>query len=250
MIYCLLVHISLDNEILYGLRVVIIIKITYFKEIYFKTRSVNGSETLCEFILYFEVWFIVYKRTLTSFDAKQLLKWIRHCQVTYQWTDIIIQICITFSDSCYEILDGEYVYLLPLNSVLPLVLWFWCLLYSLVENPECNKYFSPVLTGVITCNRCLFQLNKYWCLITEILLLSHSCSGNIVLNLVYEFKQSAVEDLYFNPVCTHKVFSVFPRGCLVAASSCGLSPYSGFPNCPRPRLEQLLTNWLSNSVTH
>jgi hypothetical protein len=35
---------------------------------------------------------------------------------------------------------------------------------------------------------------------------------------------------------TQIVFSVFISRCLVAASSCGRSPSSGFPNCPRPQL--------------
>jgi hypothetical protein len=41
---------------------------------------------------------------------------------------------------------------------------------------------------------------------------------------------------------THKVFLVFPSHCSVAASNGGRSSYSGFPNCPRPRLQKLSTN--------
>jgi hypothetical protein len=35
---------------------------------------------------------------------------------------------------------------------------------------------------------------------------------------------------------THKVFTVFISRCLVAASNCGHSPSSRFPNCSRPQL--------------
>jgi hypothetical protein len=47
---------------------------------------------------------------------------------------------------------------------------------------------------------------------------------------------------------THKVFSVFTSRSLAAASNCGRSPSSGFPNCPLPQLpvsrfSQLQLNW-------
>jgi hypothetical protein len=42
----------------------------------------------------------------------------------------------------------------------------------------------------------------------------------------------------------------FPNRCSVAASNGGRSPYSGFPNCPRPQLQHLSTHWLTDWLTH
>jgi hypothetical protein len=39
---------------------------------------------------------------------------------------------------------------------------------------------------------------------------------------------------------------VFTNCCLVAASNSQHSPSSGFPNCPQPQLQQLLTDWLTD----
>jgi hypothetical protein len=40
----------------------------------------------------------------------------------------------------------------------------------------------------------------------------------------------------------HKIFSVFPRRCSVAASNGRCSPSSGFPNCPLPQLPSSHSN--------